>query len=298
MDCCQSGAGLHKAGLASTPLNSILDTFRSISASRGGDARGKSVLAYEAATIRECRRALADRGRPLWREAVGSAPIEPWRNYPDGEVYDPRTHAQYFYHCHADAAGRQIAENDEHGHFHLFMRAEGMPPGVAPLLLPELAVADVPLPPQAAPLKRGGRDEISHLVAIALDVAGEPVRLFTTNCWVTGETWYGASDVIAMLDRFTIGNDRLLDRCIAAILRLFRDEIAELLRERDAVVMAWRRRRRSNVFEDPRLEIASSIAIDLDARLAEVERSAVDPMPYPEPRLVRRLPPMAEGWGA
>ena len=49
---------------------------------------------------------------------------------------------------------------------------------MAPLLLPELTVTDVPLPPQAAPLKRGSRDEISHLVAIALDTAGEPVRLF------------------------------------------------------------------------------------------------------------------------
>ena len=83
-----------------------------------------------------------------------------------------------------------------------------MPSGVAPLLLPELAVADVAaLPPQAAPLKRGERDEVSHLIAIAIDFRGEPIRLFTTNRWVTGETWYRAEDVTRMLDRFVIAEE-------------------------------------------------------------------------------------------
>ena len=78
-----------------------------------------------------------------------------------------------------------------------------MPAGVAPLILPETAVArGSTASPQAPPLKLGRRDEVSHLVAIALDYAGEPIRLFTTNRWVTGETWYRADDVIKMLDCF------------------------------------------------------------------------------------------------
>src|SRR5207248_9897 len=161
----------------------------------------------------------------------------------------------YFYHRHPSPGASLDAE---HGHFHLFLRAEGMPAGAAPLVLPELAVADAPLPPQAAPAKHGGRDEVGHLVAIALDRRGEPVRLFTTNRWVTGETWYRGDDVVAMLDRFDLaraGGSELVNIWLEAVIRLFRPEIAALLRQRDAAVTDWRRRRRSNVFEDPRIEI-------------------------------------------
>src|SRR5262249_44514440 len=116
---------------------------------------------------------------------AGSAAISAWRHYPEGEVYDPISHSQYFFHAHA-TSGQPTAER---GHFHTFLRAEGMPVGVTPLLLPELAVADFPaLPPPPPPLKRGTRDEVSHLIAIAVDLHGEPIQLFTTNRWVTGET--------------------------------------------------------------------------------------------------------------
>src|SRR5207248_2568930 len=143
--------------------------------------------------------AAADTIPEILREVTeGADDIAAWQRYPAGEVYDPANHAQYFYHCHAAPAGS--APGAEHGHFHLFLRAEGIPAGITPLVLPELAVANAPVPPQSAPLKRGERDEVVHLVALALDQRGEPVRLFTTNRWVTGETWYCADDVIRMLD--------------------------------------------------------------------------------------------------
>jgi hypothetical protein len=123
------------------------------------------------------------------------------------------------------------------------MRAEGIPAGITPLVLPELAVANAPVPPQSAPLKRGGRDEVVHLVAIAIDWHGEPVRLFTTNRWVTGETWYCADDVICMLDRFQVAGDTpsaALNRWVGAMVRLFQPEIAVLLRNRDKAITEWR----------------------------------------------------------
>jgi len=246
-----------------------------------------------AATVRECRRALASTGSNLISELTGGGDTRDWQRYPEGEVYDPASHAQYFYHCHG-RAGAGSGPRVEHGHFHVFLRAEGMPPGVAPLVLPELAVADVPLPPQAAPAKRGRSDEVCHLVAIALDSRGEPIRLFTTNRWVTGETWYRAEDAIAMLDRLQVtrgGGSELVNRWLGAMVQLFRSEIAALLRERDAAVMAWRRRRRSNVFEDPRCEILSSCDIDLDGYLA------AEPDAHADRRPSSRLPRMAEGWG-
>jgi len=252
-----------------------------------------------AATLRECRRVLTAHGSTILHVVTeGAGDVTAWERYPAGEVYDPDNHAQYFYHCHAAPAGS--APGGEHGHFHLFLRAEGIPAGITPLVLPELAVANAPVPPQSAPLKRGGRDEVVHLVAIAIDWRGEPVRLFTTNRWVTGETWYCADDVIRMLDRFQVSGDMpsaVLNRWIGAMVRLFQPEIAVLLRHRDKAVTEWRWRRRTNVFEDPRLEIASSFAIDLDARLAMVEAGPAEPAFRSAARRRSGLPRMAEGWG-
>jgi hypothetical protein len=221
---------------------------------------------------------------------TAGAGFVPWQRYPANEVYDPQTHAQYFYHAHP-AAAQPAAE---HGHFHLFLRAEGMPAGARPLLLPEHAVADAPLrAPQAAPAKRGTREEIAHLVAIAIDHRGEPCRLFTTNRWVTGETWYRAADVIAMLDRFAIGETlapAAANRWLVAVLNLFRPQIAALIEARDKTVMAWRRRWRTQVFEDRRLEITSSLDVNLQKELGPAAAPVVVPRPG-------RLPPMAEGWG-
>ena len=54
-----------------------------------------------------------------------------WRHYPDGEVYDEE-YAQYF----SLRAPRPTGRCAERGRFHTFLRAEGMPRGVTPLLLP------------------------------------------------------------------------------------------------------------------------------------------------------------------
>ena len=249
-----------------------------------------------AAAVAACHRALAARGGGILAEiGTEDGALVDWQRYPGGEVYDPQTHVQYFYHAHP-AADRPVRE---HGHFHTFLRAEGMPLGVAPLVLPETAVADAARPmPQAAPLKHGARDEVSHLVAIALDSRGEPIRLFTTNRWVTGETWYRAEDVIRMLDRFTfgeVGGPTVLNRWIGGVLALFRPQIVALLRQRDETVTAWRWRRRTNVFEDIRLEITSSVEIDLRAQFAFLDRvgSGLDANASEQ---LLRLPPMADGW--
>ena len=253
-------------------------------------------MASAAAVIDDCRRELAARNRNILSEVLADNPASEWQHYPDGEVYDSQSHAQYFYHSHP-VSGRSARE---HGHFHTFLRAEGMPVGAAPLILPEIAVADAPaLPPQAPPRKHGKREEVSHLVAISVDRRGEPIRLSTTNRWVTGETWYRADDVIRMLDRFVITEaqpSETLNRWVVAILRLFRPQIAALLRMRDETVMAWRRRRRTHVFEDPGLEITSSLDIEMEAQLAFLDwvRSEA---PAGARRRLPVLPAMAEGWG-
>ncbi len=250
-----------------------------------------------AAALEEYRRALVDgRGGILAEIAPAGCGLASWRHYPEEEIYDPHTHAQYFFHVHPPD-GRPAVE---YGHFHVFLRAEGMPPGVAPFHLPEAAVANVQTPPpQGAPLRRGVREEVCHLIAIAVDRRGEPIRLFTTNRWVTGETWYRAEDVIRMLDGFSLsdsGRAPMLSGWVGAAVALFRPQIAALLRERDTKALAWRRQRRTNVFEDHRLEITSSRNVDRGAQLVLIENARSRLAAEARSRLPA-LPPMAEGWG-
>lgn len=204
-----------------------------------------------------------------------------WAHYPPGDVYDSGTHAQYFYHRHPETQRDRAAE---HGHIHTFMRPRGMPVGVRPLVMPELAIADAPAqpvdpvsPPARQPNQGDDNDKFSHIVAVSLDGAGTPTDLFTTNRWVTGETWYAADDVTAMLDRFSVELARPgwpVNRWLCALIRLYRPDIEELLRQRDEAVMNWRRKRRGkiHVFEDTRLEILSSAAIDPADRVRRIER--------------------------
>jgi hypothetical protein len=233
-------------------------------------------MAAAGAEVLECRQALARTGGTPIAEALGAVPVPvEWSHYPAGDVYDPRSHAQYFYHVHAPSPRTA----GEHGHFHAFLRPRGMPPGTRPLIMPELAIADAPAapvaPPAPQPNQGADNDEISHLAAVAVDAAGEPVRLFTTNRWVTGETWYAAADVVAMLDRFAVDlayPSATLNRWITALFALFRPQLVELVRARDEAVMSFRRRRRGkvHVFEDRRLEVTSSVEIDVDEQVRRV----------------------------
>jgi hypothetical protein len=242
------------------------------------EAQGRALLA--------CQRELDAAGSSVLAAALeGAGTVYEWQHYPHGDVHDPASHAQYFYHAHpasepkATERGRGERDAGEHGHFHTFLRARGMPPGVRPLVMPELAIADnpaapktplIPSAPQSTEEDEG--EPWSHLVAISMDASGRPLRFFTTNRWVTGETWYPATDVAAMLDRFALGPvapSPLLNRWLIALLGLYRPQLADLIVARDAAVMEWRRRRRAkvHVFEDRRLEVTSALAIDLEQQI-------------------------------
>ncbi len=237
-------------------------------------------MAAAGATVLDSLRSLASRGLSLVSEALGSCQsFYEWQHYPDGDIYDPATHAQYYYHAHPPA-GRAGAE---HGHFHAFLRPRGMPSGVQPLMLPELASPDAPaqpqgpvLPPARQPNQGEDNDKLSHLVAISMDAQGLPIRLFTTNRWVTGETWYGAEDVARMLDRFAVNTtapSATLNRWITAMFALFRPQMRTLVAARDAAIMNWRRRHRGkiHVFEDRRLDVTSVATIDVEDQVRRIE---------------------------
>lgn len=181
-----------------------------------------------------------------------------FEHYPSGDVQDSQTHGQYFYHAHRGL-------NDENGHFHTFLRAAGMPPGIAPVEYSGEAEW-----PQ-------GAEALSHLVAISMDSKGYPIGLFTTNRWVTGEAWYRAEDVTAMLDHFDM--DLLypswpVNIWITSMMRLFRPQVRHLLLQRDVAVERWQSERPDiDAFEDRELEVTSQMLVDVDEQMALVNRA-------------------------
>src|SRR5210317_191916 len=77
--------------------------------------------------IKECCRVLGKVQANLVGEILkDQGTFYEMQHYPKGDVYDAETHSQYYYHAHRPDSG-------EHGHFHTFLRAKGMPPGVLPV---------------------------------------------------------------------------------------------------------------------------------------------------------------------
>lgn len=179
-------------------------------------------------------------------------------HYPKGDVYDKESHAQYYYHAHRPESG-------EHGHFHTFVRARGMPANMKPVPYK----GDGPRPK--------GKDAISHIVAISMNRPGMPIGMFTTNRWVTGESMYSADDVIRLIDRFSIEQSYpclATNRTLTSLLQLFKPQIAALLRLRDDTLVAWIQQHPDrDVYEDRELEITSIIDINVDRQISAVRHA-------------------------
>ncbi len=184
-----------------------------------------------------------------------------WDHYPPGDVYDSESHGQYYYHAHSPD---QRFEN-EHGHFHAFMRPKGMPEGMKPAPVPGFEKPDDP------------DDELSHLIAIAMTKEGFPFRLFTVNRWVTGEVWYTAGDVTTLLDRFKIDHARPswpVNRWVTAMVALFKPQVAALLKARDRAVADWAEAHPDvDVYEDRELEVTSYFDISVEDHVRAVART-------------------------
>jgi hypothetical protein len=177
----------------------------------------------------------ASQGRSLAAAALaGAREFVEWAHHPRDDHVDAASGVRFYYHAHP-AAERAP---HEHGHFHLF----------------------VPAPGEAG--------AISHLIAISLDAQGLPLRLFTTNRWVTGETWQDAAALSALLPHFALrsgGRLAPVARWLAGMVRLYDDAIAGLLRERDSRLVAG-----ESAFEDRSLHIASQRSVSLPDRLARL----------------------------
>lgn len=159
------------------------------------------------AEIAFCEAILAKGGLSVLSETLaGVTDIDAFAHYPAGDVFDPASNAQWYYHCHPATEG-----SDEHGHFHCFLRPDG---------------ADGP---------------IHHLVAVGVDARGQLLRLFTVNQWVVGDDWVDAATAIPLLSRFDMQMPRpsyLVNRWLTAILVAYEPEIIALLHARDRALSA------------------------------------------------------------
>ena len=178
------------------------------------------------------------RGGNLVTEALAGRAFVAETHYPDDDVRDAATGGQYYFHAHRPGDLPWA----EAGHFHSFMRE-----------------AD------------GG---LVHLIAISMDQAGRPRRLFTVNHWVTGGTWRDAPAGVVLLRGFAITHDAPsapLNRFVIGMLILFAAEVAALLAARDRAIAAHRLAcPGGDAFEDRALAVTSMRRINLDATLARL----------------------------
>lgn len=215
---------------------------------------------YAAADATECAAALAHRGtNPVTEVLDGAEVVEEWMHFPPGDAFDPNTHSQYYYHAHA--AAERV--DNEHGHFHTFVRPKKLAPELAP----------APVPAGENPEDEAGW--ITHLVGISTDASGHVIRLFTTNRWVTGEVWYDADAVIRLLDRFDITVERPshdLNRWVAAVIRMFRPQIVDLVRARDLRIAEFKAAHPGrDVFEDRDLQVTSEMPVNFLDQIRAIE---------------------------
>lgn len=178
-----------------------------------------------------CEQVLAKGGQTVVTATLRDAPVAAWSHYPPGDVFDPASGGQWYYHCHLPPAP------GEHGHFHCFLRPEGK---------------DGP---------------VHHLIAVGVDAHGRLQRLFTVNQWVVGDTWLDAPASIALLERFDMQMPEpsyLTNRWLTAVIRLYAEEIAALITARDAAI-ATRPAGDVEARADRSLEVTSEQRVDLQA---------------------------------
>lgn len=213
-----------------------------------------------AATVLQAEAELAGAGTSVVAEMLrGQGDFLVWERYPKGDVFDHANSSHYFYHAHDPA---EMADG-ENGHFHLFVR----PLTIAPDLVPVRMGGTDPLPEPD--------DRFVHVGGISVDAFGRPIRLFTTNAWVTNETCYRAEDVIPLLDHFAIRVPRpnpAVNAWVSAMVRLYRPQLEGLLRLRDAVLSDWASSHPAeDVLQDRRLQITSEIPVDITGQIAAIE---------------------------
>lgn len=179
----------------------------------------------------------AESGRTLNEAALcGASEFIEWQHYPRNDLVDEVSGYEFYYHAHS----ADEMPNEEHGHFHVIKRDE---------------------------------QSFHHLIGIALNQRGLPVRLFTTNQWVTGEDMAQSTLVIKSVREFEMlvkGRMSLVSKWIDATIQLFAKEIEELILERDQKIaqLVAKHGNRELVLNSREHHVLTETKIDLMGRLS------------------------------
>ena len=180
----------------------------------------------------------AETGRTLNEAALcGAKDFIEWQHYPSNDLVDEHSGYEFYYHAHS----ANEMPNGEHGHFHVIKRDANI---------------------------------FHHLIGISLDQKGLPVRLFTTNQWVTGEEMANSDIVIKLTKEFQVttkGRMAPVSNWIGALIQLFAAEIEGLLLERDQKIarLVEEHGNRELVLNSKKHHVLTECKIDLMSRLSD-----------------------------
>ena len=215
----------------------------------------KEQMLEAAEDVLRCIQAYSRRGTSVLADVLGKhTHFEEWAHYPQNDAVDTHTGYRFYYHAHA-ARERMLGE---HGHFHVF--------GPAPISSRRSSAI-----PEHGP-------DYSHIVGISVDERGFPIRLFTTNRWVTAEQWLPAPSVIRSMHGLDLGCARpvRVARWVQDVARLFAVQIAAIVRHRDDRLA--RRACHTDVerlLEDRRSHILSQCRVDLAKQFQFLEGAGI-----------------------
>ncbi len=208
-------------------------------------------------TVIETITQMAQEQRPLMLRVVPQDEVNFWKHYPPKDARDKFCRSRWYYHVHA--AGNR--DEDEHGHFHLFLHRTQLPEGLEPKVWP--------------PQREDAKAHVTHLVGLSIDKIGIPRAWFTVNRFVTNEFLYPADVMIDHVADFNVDHtqeDDCVNRFVTAMVALYREEIAQLLQKRDErhseLVAEFGN---EDAYEKAsKVEVLSQVPIDLDAKLGSL----------------------------
>ncbi|MEO0691193.1 MAG: hypothetical protein AAFY51_12975 [Pseudomonadota bacterium] len=208
-------------------------------------------------TVIETITAMAAEQKPLMLRVIPEAGATFWTHYPKGDARSASCKARWYYHVHA--AGSR--DEDEHGHFHLFLHRTQLPEGLAPKVWP--------------PQGEDAKAHVTHVIGLSINTLGIPRAWFATNRFVTNEFLYPADVMIDHLAGFNVDDtkeDDLVNRFVTAMVALYREEIADLLRRRDEMQEHLVADLGEAAYEkESGVEVLAQIPIDLDAKISSLE---------------------------
>ncbi|MEM6859055.1 MAG: hypothetical protein AAF559_14415 [Pseudomonadota bacterium] len=210
-----------------------------------------------ALTVIETITTMAAEQKPLMLRVVPEEGATFWTHYPKGDARSASCKARWYYHVHAEGD----RDADEHGHFHLFLHRTQLPEGLEPKVWP--------------PLREDAKAHVTHLIGLSINTQGIPRAWFATNRYITNEFLYPADIMIAHLPAFNVDDtkeDDLVNRFVTAMVALYREEIADLLRRRDQMQELLAADIGEDAYEKASgVDVLAQIPIDLDAKLSALE---------------------------